>query len=147
MPADRVVQVPDGVDLSDAAAVLHDGVTALAITERMGLDSLATRSLILGAAGGMGIILVQLARAAGARVIAAARGAAKLRILADLSADEVVDYSEPGWAGRVVKAVEWPPGHGSWPTARADSGGVRRLRSPRPAAGSRRTVPRAAALP
>jgi NADPH2:quinone reductase len=104
VPADQVVQVPDGVDLSDAAAVLHDGVTALAIIERMRLAA-RDQVLILGAAGGMGIILVQFARAAGARVIAAARGAAKLRILADLGADQVVDYSEPGWAGRVVQAA------------------------------------------
>jgi NADPH2:quinone reductase len=104
VPADQVVQVPDGVDPSDAAAVLHDGVTALAITERIRLDA-GDQVLILGAAGGMGIILMQLARAAGARVIAAARGAAKLHVLADRGADLVVDYSEPGWAARVVQAA------------------------------------------
>ncbi|MEU8001498.1 zinc-binding dehydrogenase [Catellatospora sp. NPDC049111] len=48
--------------------------------------------------GGLGAILVQLARAAGATVIAAARGTAKLE---RIGADVAVDYSQPGWTEQV----------------------------------------------
>ncbi|HEY2286774.1 MAG TPA: zinc-binding dehydrogenase [Streptosporangiaceae bacterium] len=101
VPAGQVIPVPDGVDLQDAAAVLHDGATALALTERTGIGQ-GEQMLVLGAAGGLGLLLVQLGRAAGARVIAAARGRAKLDAAARLGAAAVVDYSEPGWTKRVL---------------------------------------------
>jgi NADPH:quinone reductase len=103
VPADRAIPVPDGVDLPDAAALLHDGATALGLAERTGIGR-GELVLILGAAGGLGIVLVQLAQAAGARVIAAARGQAKLDLLSGLGADATVDYSQPGWTERVVQA-------------------------------------------
>ncbi|MGC5032797.1 zinc-binding dehydrogenase [Micromonospora sp. DT229] len=47
----------------------------------------------------------QLARAAGAQVVGAARGSRKLDVVRDLGADAVVDYSEPGWTTRVLEAT------------------------------------------
>jgi NADPH:quinone reductase len=104
VPAGQVIAVPDEVSLTDAAAVLHDGVTALALAGQAGIGR-GDQVLILGAAGGMGLLLVQLARAAGARVIAAARGSAKLSTAAGLGADVTVDYGEPGWTARVTEAT------------------------------------------
>jgi NADPH:quinone reductase len=101
--ADRVIPVPDEVDLPDAAALLHDGATALGLAERTGIGR-GELVLILGAAGGLGVLLVQLAHAAGASVIAAARGKAKLDLLSGLGADATVDYSQAGWTERVVQA-------------------------------------------
>ena len=72
--AGRLVAVPDGVGLPEAAAVLHDGATALGLAGSTGIRP-GERVLILGAAGGLGILIGQLARAAGARVIAAASSA------------------------------------------------------------------------
>jgi NADPH2:quinone reductase len=85
-----------GVDVRSAAALITDGITASALAEKVGFRA-GERVLILGAAGGMGVLLVQLAHAAGAHVIAAARGARKLELLRSLGADEVVDYSAPDW--------------------------------------------------
>jgi NADPH:quinone reductase len=99
---DRVVAVPDGVDLRDAAAVLHDGVTAEFLAERTGIGR-GEQVLVLGAAGGLGLLLVQLALAAGAPVIGAARGQAKLDFVGALGADAAVDYSEPDWTKRVLE--------------------------------------------
>jgi NADPH2:quinone reductase len=62
------------------------------------------RVLILGAAGGMGTLQVQLAHAAGAQVVGAARGAQKLALVERLGADAVVDYAEDGWTRRVRDA-------------------------------------------
>ena len=59
--ADRLVPVPDGVDLADAAALLHDGRTALALVEAT-VPRAGEWVLVTGAAGGLGILLVQLAR-------------------------------------------------------------------------------------
>ncbi len=58
------------------------------------------RVLVEAAAGGVGTLLVQLARAAGATVVAAAGGARKLELARSLGADVAVDYTEAGWAQR-----------------------------------------------
>jgi NADPH2:quinone reductase len=107
LPAENLVAVPDTVSLRDAAAVLHDGVTALALADLVNLAPKPNgrdRVLVTAAGGGLGAILVQLAHAAGATVVAAARGTAKLDRLRGLGADTVVDYSEPGWTD-VVRAA------------------------------------------
>jgi NADPH2:quinone reductase len=95
-----LIPVPAGVDVRDAAALLHDGVTALGLMERVGVKA-GDWVLVTAAAGGMGLLLVQLARAAGGRVVAAARGTRKLDTVRDAGADATVDYSEAGWAERV----------------------------------------------
>ena len=102
--AARLVAVPGGVDLAEAAAVLHDGATALGLAGSTGIRP-GEQVLILGAAGGLGVLLGQLARAAGAQVVAAARGKAKLDLLAGLGAGAVVDYSEPDWTGQVTRVT------------------------------------------
>ena len=101
---EHAVVLSDAVDLLAATAVLHDGTTALRVLEvcdpRPG-----EWVLVLGAAGGMGILLVQLLAARGAHVIGAARGAAKLAVVARAGATAVVDYGAPGWAGTVLEAA------------------------------------------
>jgi NADPH:quinone reductase len=99
-PVERLVEVPDGVDLRQAAALLHDGRTALRLTEIAQIKS-GESVLVLGAAGGMAILLIQLARQAGAHVIAAARGERKLELLKELGVDVVVDYSQTDWHEQV----------------------------------------------
>ena len=106
--ADALVPVPDQLSLPDAAALIHDGLTAMILFE-------AARPrpgewvLITAAGGGMGVLLVQLAHAAGAKVVAAARGQHKLDLVKELGADVVVDYSAAGWARSVREATG---GHG-----------------------------------
>jgi NADPH:quinone reductase len=103
-PIERLIEVPDGVDLSQAAAILHDGRTALRLTELAEIKP-DESVLVLGAAGGMGVLLVQLARQAGGRVIACARGERKLEMLKQLGADVVLDYSLPDWQEQVRAAT------------------------------------------
>jgi NADPH:quinone reductase len=104
VPASHLVPVPDGAGLAEAAAVLHDGTTALGLATSTGIRP-GEWVLIVGAAGGLGILLGQLARVRGARVIAAARGQAKLDLLTGLGAHAVVDYSEADWPDQVVRAT------------------------------------------
>jgi len=62
-------------------------------------------ALVEAAAGGVGTLLDQLARAAGARVVAAAGGPRKLELALGLGAEIAVDYREPAWTDRVREAV------------------------------------------
>jgi NADPH2:quinone reductase len=102
--ADELVPIPDGLGVHEAAALLHDGVTALRVIEVTGVRA-GEWVLVTAAAGGMGILLVQLAHAAGAHVIGAARGNRKLDLVREQGASVAVDYSEPGWISRVREAT------------------------------------------
>ncbi|WP_243740481.1 zinc-binding dehydrogenase [Streptomyces sp. 8K308] len=96
VPVEALIPLPSGLDPETAAALMHDGPTALGLLA--GADVRAGESvLILPAAGGASSLLVQLAKAAGARGTGAARGRRKLDAVRELGADAVVDYSEPGW--------------------------------------------------
>ncbi|WP_327183775.1 zinc-binding dehydrogenase [Streptomyces sp. NBC_01334] len=106
-PVTAPTPVPDGVDLRTAAALVHDGVTAAGLLEHTAVGP-GDRVLILGASGGMGTLLIQLARARGARVVAAARGARKSALVRELGADAVVDVSEPDWVERARQALGRP---------------------------------------
>ncbi|PRY42634.1 zinc-binding dehydrogenase [Umezawaea tangerina] len=103
-----LVPVPADVDLRVAAALLDDGATALGLVEGAAIRP-DEWVLVEAAAGGLGSLLVQLARTAGARVVGAARGRAKLDLAEEVGADVVVDYSEPGWADRVREATNGGP--------------------------------------
>lgn len=102
--ATGVLQVPDGVGMHDAVAVLADGRTALLLVRRTRLRAGET-VLVTAAAGGVGSLLVQLARRARARVVALAGGPRKLAIARDLGACVGVDYREASWPATVRAAV------------------------------------------
>lgn len=97
--ADTLFAVADHVAFPDAVAAVGTGRTALGVVE---LEPPTPDDVVLvpSAAGGLGWLLVQSALAVGARVVAAARGS-RTEALADLGADLVVDYGDPGWTGRV----------------------------------------------
>jgi NADPH2:quinone reductase len=95
-----LIEVPDGVELRDATALLADGRTALGLME-LARPGSGDTVLVEAAAGGVGTLLVQLARNAGARVVALVGGERKLAVVRDLGADLVVDYSDAGWPSRV----------------------------------------------
>lgn len=101
---EALVAVPDGVDLRAAAALMHDGRTALGLADRVPLDP-QQRVLVMGAGGGLGLLLVQLAHAAGAQVLGAARGERKLALARESGADVTVDYSAPDWVDQVREAT------------------------------------------
>jgi NADPH2:quinone reductase len=107
--AGDLIPVPDGLGRPEAAALLHDGSTALGLLDATGVKP-GEQVLVTAVAGGMGVLLVQLARAAGGRVIGAARGRPKLDVVREAGAEAVVDYAEPDWAGQVR---ELTAGHGA----------------------------------
>ena len=102
--AAALVEVPDGVRLDNAVALLADGRTAVLLVRSVGLRP-GERVLVEAAAGGVGTLLVQLARNTGARVVGAAGGARKTEVVRSLGADLAVDYGAPDWTSRVRAAV------------------------------------------
>lgn len=93
-PADSVMRLPDGFDLTMAAGFpLVYGTTIHALKQRGRLKPGETL-LVLGAAGGVGLAAVQLGKIMGARVIAAASSPEKLALCREQGADEVIDYSK-----------------------------------------------------
>lgn len=103
-PASRLIDVPDALAMRDAVALLADGRTALAMAARAELRAGET-VLIEAAGGGVGTLLVQIARNAGARVVALAGHPRKLALARDLGADLTVDYRHDGWERQVRDAT------------------------------------------
>lgn len=102
-PAVATFAVPDSIPLPDAAAVYFPFHLAwLGLFDRAGLLAGET-VLIHAAAGGSGSIAVQMARAAGATVIATASTEDKRALCLSLGADHVVDYTAEGWAATVLE--------------------------------------------
>jgi NADPH2:quinone reductase len=109
VPADRLVAVPGEVSAASAVAMLNDGATALGLMAGTGVRP-SEWVLILGAAGGLGLLLTQLARAAGGHVVAALRvagpqGDRKAAQARAAGAEAVVDYSDPDWAAQATAAT------------------------------------------
>jgi NADPH2:quinone reductase len=102
--AAALIPVPEGMAIADAVAILADGRTAMGLMDSAQVDAGET-VLVEAAAGGVGSLLVQLARNAGAEVVAAAGGPRKLELARGLGAEVVVDYTEAGWADRVREEV------------------------------------------
>ena len=100
-PADRAVFVPDGVSDEVAAAVMLKGMTAEFLLQRCFKVLPGQEILIHAAAGGVGGLLVQWARALGARVIGTAGSAEKAALAKRLGADEIILYRQENVAERV----------------------------------------------
>jgi len=105
LPAESLVEVPAGLGAAEAAALLHDGQTAVGLMEALNPRP-GDWVLVTAAAGGMGTLLVQLARHAGCRVIAAAGAQRKLDLASKLGAEQTVSYTKPDWAGRVLAITD-----------------------------------------
>ena len=98
--ASALIRVPEELAMRDAVALLADGRTALALARHADLETGMT-VLVEAAGGGVGTLLVQIARRAGARVVALASQPRKLALARDLGADVTVDYSQDGWEKQV----------------------------------------------
>ena len=98
-------RLPDGLADDAAVAMIGTGRTALAILEVAALTA-EDVVLVTAAAGGLGSLLVQAARDAGATVIGVAGGTAKVQRVAQLGATFAVDYSAADWSVAVRGALD-----------------------------------------
>jgi NADPH2:quinone reductase len=96
--AERIVKLPAGVTTNQGAAVMLQGMTAHYLTHSTYPLGPGDTCLIHAAAGGVGLLLVQMAKMRGARVIGTVSTRDKAALARDLGADEVILYSEEDFA-------------------------------------------------
>jgi NADPH:quinone reductase len=99
VPAEVAAHVPDGVDDATAAAVALQGVTAHYLVTSVYPVEAGTTLLVHAGAGGVGLLLIQLAKARGATVFTTVGSPAKRELAQAAGADAVLDYD--GFADRV----------------------------------------------
>lgn len=107
--AGGAIPIPEALDFSEATALLVQGLTALGL-----LDATKEGDSILvhAAAGGVGSLIVQLAKLKGLKVIGTASNTNKLELVASLGADTAINYTESDWTDQVLQAtgnkgVDW----------------------------------------
>jgi NADPH:quinone reductase len=101
---DAVHALPDGVAEDDAVAMIGTGRTTLAILE-VAQVAAGDVALITAAAGGIGSLLVQAMREAGAVAVGLAGGEEKVARVHELGATVAIDYTAPDWADAVREAL------------------------------------------
>lgn len=107
VPAAVTFPVPAGMDAVNAAALPLQGITAYQTVSTFGRLQPGERIFIQAAAGGVGTLAVQLARAMGAgQIIAAASTDEKLDLAVSLGADVGINYTQTGWIDRVMEATD-----------------------------------------
>jgi NADPH2:quinone reductase len=93
-PADRLVAIPNGLDFEQSAAAMLQGMTAHYLSHSTYPIKSGETALIHAAAGGVGSLLVQMAKHLGARVIGTAGSDEKAQLARDAGADEVIIYTQ-----------------------------------------------------
>lgn len=106
VPADRAVPIPEGLDFVQAAAAMLQGMTAHFLAESVYPLGPGVRCLVHAAAGGVGRLLVQVAKLKGATVFATVSSEEKARLAKEAGADEVILYTQTDFAARVRELTQ-----------------------------------------
>ena len=94
VPADRLVKIPEGVEERQAAAAMLQGMTAHYLSHDTFPLNKGQTALVHAAAGGVGLLLVQMAHNIGARVIGTVSTEEKAKLAREAGADEVILYTQ-----------------------------------------------------
>jgi NADPH2:quinone reductase len=94
VPGDRLVQIPQGVNEREAAAAILQGMTAHYLLHDTFPLKRGQTALVHAAAGGVGLLLVQMAHNIGARVIGTVSTEEKAKLARDAGADEIIFYTQ-----------------------------------------------------
>jgi NADPH2:quinone reductase len=94
VPADRLIRVPDKITEQQAAAAMLQGMTAQYLIHTTYPLKKGETALIHAAAGGVGLLMVQMAKNLGARVIGTVGSAEKAKLAKEAGADDVIIYTE-----------------------------------------------------
>ncbi|HSE26225.1 MAG TPA: quinone oxidoreductase [Pyrinomonadaceae bacterium] len=106
IPSTRLVHIPDGVSFDLAAAVMLQGMTAHYLVNSTYKLQSGETALIHAAAGGVGLLLVQLSKRVGARVIATAGSPEKTALAREAGADECINYNEQDFETETRKLTD-----------------------------------------
>lgn len=94
VPAGKLVPVPDDIDAKSAAGIMLQGMTAHYLTHSTYPLQKDETALVHAAAGGVGLLLVQVAKMLGARVIGTVSTEAKADLVRKTGADEIILYTQ-----------------------------------------------------
>ena len=103
VPEEHLVPVPDSITDEQATAVMVHGLTAHYLVNDAHKLKPGETALVHAAAGGVGLLLVQMARAAGARVIGTASSAEKAALAREAGADEVIVFTQQDFEPEVKR--------------------------------------------
>ncbi len=103
VPAVQLVKVPDAVGLDTAAAAMLQGMTAHYLTHSTFKLDQGHTALVHAAAGGTGRLIVQMARMAGARVIATVGSEAKAKLTLEDGSSAAILYNSQDWVAEVKR--------------------------------------------
>jgi len=106
VPAARVVRIPDGVEFEAAAAAMLQGMTAHYLTHSTYKLQAGDTALVHAAAGGVGLLLVQMAKRISARVIATAGTTEKAELARQAGADECIVYTEADFESETQRLTD-----------------------------------------
>lgn len=106
LPAANLVAIPDGLSFAEAAAVPIVFLTAWHMLVTLARVQTGETVLVHGAGSGVGSAAIQVAKHAGARVIATAGSSEKLSKAKELGADELINYNETDFAVEVRRLTE-----------------------------------------
>ncbi len=105
-PAWKLAPIPQGVQARDAAAVLLQGLTAHYLSHSTYPLKPGDVALVHAAAGGLGLLLVQMAKQLGARVIGTVSTPAKAQLAKEAGADEVILYTQVDWESETRRLTD-----------------------------------------
>lgn len=100
---DKLAKVPEGIDLFDAAGVISQGLTAHYLTQSTYPIQEGDTVLIHAAAGGVGLMLVQMAKRCGATIIGTMSTEKKAKVARGLGADHTILYTEVDFVEEVKR--------------------------------------------
>ena len=106
VPASRLVKIPDELDFEQAAAAMLQGMTAHYLLHSAYPLKQGETALIHAAAGGVGLLLVQMAKTIGARVIGTAGTEEKAQLARDAGADECIVYTEADFEAETKRLTD-----------------------------------------
>ena len=106
VPADRLVVLPAGLDARAGAAAMLQGMTAHYLAHDSYPLGRGDTCLVHAAAGGVGLLLCQMAKRAGARVIGTASTEEKVRLAREAGADEVILYTRQDFEAEVKRLTD-----------------------------------------
>jgi NADPH:quinone reductase len=107
-PVARLVPIPDGVTPMQAAAAILQGMTAHYLADATYPINPGDQILIHAGAGGVGLLLTQIAKSLGARVFTTVSTEAKAELSRGAGADEVIMYTQEDFAAKVKSLVKAP---------------------------------------
>jgi NADPH2:quinone reductase len=106
VPADRLVRVPEGISDQQAAAAMLQGMTAHYLAHSTYPLKKGETALIHAAAGGVGLLLVQMARNVGARVIGTVGSEEKARLAREAGAHDVIIYTREDFEAETKRLTD-----------------------------------------